>query len=299
VERLAAVLQTKLAAGTAGNLVPVRREGARPPVFLIAGVGGHTFAFHRFGRLLGPDQPAYGVNAIGVTGRTHCPDRFEEIAARYAEEIAAERPDGPVVLGGYSIGALVAFELALQLQAAGRAVGPLLVFDGPAPDYPRPRPLTQRLLIHLRILVTGRGVNRWTYLRERMGNLKIRLLQAAGLLTWGAPEVEGMDSLPQAALKQVWAALLTARDRYRPGRRKFDGRVLLFKAAMPAAWTKVVHDDPLLGWDRWATGPVESHLVPGGHLEVFSPGNLAPLAEKLRERLTALLPGEGGPAAAR
>jgi thioesterase domain-containing protein len=264
-------------------------------VFLIAGVGGHVFAFHRFGRLLGPDQPAYGVNAIGVTGAARCPDRFEEIAARYAEEIAAERPDGTVVLGGYSIGALVAFELALQLQAAGRAVGPLLVFDGPAPDYPRPRPLLRRLLIHLRTVATGRGVNRWTYLRERLGNLKVRLLQATGLLTWGAPEVEGMESLPQHALKHVWASLLTARARYRPGRRKFDGRVILFKAAEAAAWTKSVHDDPVLGWERWTTGPVETHLVPGGHLDVFSPGNLAPLAATLGGRLAELLPGGKAP----
>jgi thioesterase domain-containing protein/acyl carrier protein len=294
VEQLAAILQKKLVAGTAGNLVPVRREGIRPPVFLIAGVGGHVFAFHRFGRLLGPDQPAYGVNAIGVSGAARCPERFEEIAARYAEEIAAERPDGPVVLGGYSIGALVAFELAVQLQAAGRPVGPLVVFDGPAPDYPRPRPLPHRLLIHFRTLATGGDTRRLTYLRERLGNLKIRLLQATGLLTWGAPEVEGMDSLPQDALKHVWASLVTARAQYRPGRRKFDGRVVLFKAASPAAWTKAVHDDPLLGWDRWATGPVETHLVPGGHLDVFSPANLAPLAVTLRERLAALMPVDRG-----
>ena len=104
VETLAAVLQRKLEAGTAGSLVPLREEGSRPPVFLIAGIGGHVFTFHKFGRLLGPDQPAYGVKAIGVDGAARTPDRIEDIAARYAEEITAERPDGPIVLGGYSIG---------------------------------------------------------------------------------------------------------------------------------------------------------------------------------------------------
>jgi thioesterase domain-containing protein len=123
------------------------------------------------------------------------------------------------------------------------------------------------------------------------------MLQAAGLLEWGAPDVEGMDPLPQDALKRVWASLLKARDRYRPSR-KFDGPVLLFKAATTAAWTRVVYDDPLLGWERWATGPVEVHPVPGGHLDVFSLGNLAPLAAALRERLEALVPADGGLAAA-
>jgi thioesterase domain-containing protein len=228
-----------------------------------------------------------------VDGSADAPDRFEDIAARYAEEIAAERPDGPVVLGGYSIGALVAFELALQLRAAGRAVGPLVVFDGAAPDYPRPKPLPQRLLVHLRTLATGRGADRWTYLRQRLGQLKIRLLQAAGLLAWGAPAIEGMEPLPQDALKRVWVSLLTAKARYRP-RRRFDGPVLLFKATATEAWMAAAHDDPMLGWERWTTGPVEVHPVPGGHLDVFSPANLAPLAATLRDRLAALMPGEGG-----
>ena len=167
VEKLAAVLKKKLDVATAGSLVPVREGGGRPPVFLFAGVGGHVFTFYRFGRLLGPDQPAYGVKAIGVDGSAESPGSFEEIAARYAAEIAAARPDGPVVLGGYSIGALVAFELALQLQAAGRPVGPLIVFDGAAPDFPRLKPFPRRLLTHLDVLINGRGFRRWTYVRRQ------------------------------------------------------------------------------------------------------------------------------------
>ncbi|HEX4588911.1 MAG TPA: thioesterase domain-containing protein, partial [Gemmataceae bacterium] len=187
--------------------------------------------------------------------------------------------------------ALVAFELALQLQAAGRPVGPLVVFDGAAPDYPRLRPLPLRLITHLRTIATGRGVDRWDYLRQRLGQLKQRVLRATGLSAWGAPTIEGMDPLPQDALKRVWVSLHTAHARYRP-RRRFDGTVLLFKASAKEAWTAAAYDDPLLGWERWATGPVEMHPVPGGHLEVFGPENLAPLAAKLRDRLAELMPAE-------
>jgi amino acid adenylation domain-containing protein len=297
VEKLAAVLQKQLETGTAGSLVALREEGRRPPVFLIAGVGGHVFTFHKFGRLLGPDQPAYGVKAIGVDGSTPSPDRFEEIAARYAEEIAAERPDGPVILGGYSIGGLIAFELALQLQAAGRPVGPLVLFDAAAPDYPRLRPLPQRLYAHLRALVTTSGADRRTYLWQRLGQLKLRLMRATGMMSWGAPTIEGMDPLPQDALRRVWVSLHTAQARYRP-RGRFRGGALLFKAAGREAWTAAAYDDPLLGWERWLTGGIELLPVPGGHLEMFSPANLAPLAATLRERLAALMPVEEGVAAA-
>jgi amino acid adenylation domain-containing protein len=291
VEKFAAVLQKKLEIGTAGDLVPLREDGHRPPLFLIAGIGGHVFTFHKFARLLGPDQPSYGVKAIGVDGSARTPDRIEDIAARYAEEIIEERPDGPVVLGGYSIGALVAFELALQLQAAGRQVGPLVVFDAAAPGYPRPKPLPRRLLIHLATLVTGHGVSRRAYFRERLTKTKHRLLRAAGLMSWTAPTIEGLDALPQETLKQVWLSLQAAHARYRP-RRRFDGPVLLFKATAKEAWTAAVHEDPLFGWARWTTSGVETHFVPGGHLDMFHAANLAPLAATLRERLTALMPAE-------
>jgi amino acid adenylation domain-containing protein len=297
VEKLAAVLQKKLETGSAGSLVPLHEAGHRPPLFLIAGIGGHVFTFHKFARLLGPDQPAYGVKAIGVDGSDRTPDRIEDIAARYVKEIVDERPDGPIVLGGYSIGALVAFELALQLQAAGRPVGPLVVFDSAAPGYPRPKPLPSRLLIHVSTMITGRGVDRAAYFRERLQSIRRRFLKAAGLISLSAPRIEGLDALPQDALRQVWLSLQKALDRYRP-RGQFEGPVLLFKATATEAWRAAVYEDPLLGWERWATGRVEPHPIPGGHLEMFSPANLAPLATTLRERLTALMPAEQAIAAA-
>ena len=43
--------------------------------------GGHVFAFHKFARLLGHDQPVFGVKAIGVDGSRKPPETVEEIAA--------------------------------------------------------------------------------------------------------------------------------------------------------------------------------------------------------------------------
>ena len=284
--KLAAVIQRHLEAGSGGCLVPLREEGSRPPVFLIAGVGGHVFTFHKFARLLGPDQPAYGLKAIGVDGAEPPPDRVEAIAARYEAEIARRHPKGPVVLGGYSVGGLIAFELALRFRARGRPVDLLVLFDVTAPGYPRPLPMPGRLFVHLRNVIRGLGTGRATYLRERLTNLKERVLDRLGLTVLNAPTIAGVDALPQGSLKRVWAALRTARHYYQP-RGRFDGRALLVKAAEPYTWAATVLDDPLLGWGRWIAGPVEVATVPGGHLEVFREGNLPLLAGELRRRLDA------------
>src|SRR5262249_45979617 len=156
------------------------------------------------------DQPAYGVKAIGIDGSARTPDRFEAIAARYVEEVVAERPDGPIVLGGYSVGALVALELALQLQERGREVGPLVVFDMTAPGSPGRRPLLRLVALHAANLVRGGDRGRLAYLRDRWNNVSLRVLSWFGLGVLAAPEIEGVGTLPQQTLKRVWAALQKA-----------------------------------------------------------------------------------------
>jgi thioesterase domain-containing protein len=285
VEALAAAVQRRMEAGEERCLVPLREEGAEPPLFLIAGVGGHVFTFHKFARLLGDDRPAYGVKAIGADGREEPPDRVEAIAARYVEEIEEERPHGPVVLGGYSVGALIAYEAAVQLQARGRDVGPVAVFDMVAPGYPRPMAWPRRMAIHLRNLLTGRA--KAAYLRQRFANLREKVLRRLGLGRLAAPPVvEWVDSLPQEALRKVWAALRTAQTHYRPLRR-FDGPVLLLKAAVGPDWPGAVFDDPLMGWGRWAD-KVRVTELPGTHLELFRDANLQPMADALRRQLADL-----------
>ena len=54
--------------------------------------------------------------------------------------ILAERPDGPYLIGGYSIGGRIALELALRLQKRGKQVPALIIFDEFAPGSPRPLP---------------------------------------------------------------------------------------------------------------------------------------------------------------
>src|SRR5262249_32740987 len=67
IRDLGGVIQRKLELG-GGVVVPLNEAGSAPPLFLIAGAGGHVFAFHKFARMLGPEVPVYGMKAIGVDG---------------------------------------------------------------------------------------------------------------------------------------------------------------------------------------------------------------------------------------
>ena len=284
MEKLAAVLTHQLEAGTDSSIVPLHEAGTRPPLFMIAGVGGHVFTFHKFARLMGADQPVYGVKAIGVDGVHTPPDSIEAMAAHYVQEITTLRPHGPYMLAGFSIGAIVAYELAVQLQSLGHEVGALIVFDMFAPGYPRKLPRLQRLWMHLRTFL-GLGLRaKKAYVRERLGKLKVRVRHWMGQDIRNAPEIKGVEGLSTETLKQVWLALVSAQRKYRP-QQQFDGKVVLVKAENTFDWPATKLDDPLFGWGQWARGGVATQTVPGSHLEIFHDTNIRRVAEAVQESL--------------
>jgi thioesterase domain-containing protein len=289
IEKLAEVLERNLESGTDSSIVPLQEGGTRPPLFMIAGVGGHVFTFHKFARLIGGDQPVYGVKAIGVDGAREPPDSFEAIAAEYVKEITALRPQGPYILSGYSLGAVVAYELALQLRARGYKVPAVVAFDMYAPGYPPKLPFARRMLEHAREFGRLGWAEKKSYLAERFRNVKVRVLWKLGMRTAQAPVIEGVGALPQTALKKVWVALNEARGRYWPSG-KFDGKIVLFKATEGFRWAATSFDDPMLGWGAW-TGDVKVHAIPGGHFDMFSDANIGLVAAKLRESLAQAVQG--------
>ena len=83
IRGLGNAIQTQLELGRGGVLVPLQTKGDHPPLFLIAGAGGHVFAFHKFAHLLRPQFNLHGMKAIGVDGTEPPMESIDEIAALY------------------------------------------------------------------------------------------------------------------------------------------------------------------------------------------------------------------------
>jgi thioesterase domain-containing protein len=47
-----------------------------------------------------------------------------------------------------------------------------------------------------------------------------------------------------------------------------------------------------MGWQRWTTGPVEAHPLPGAHLEVFEPQHIHRVAEAMSACIRAAVAEE-------
>jgi thioesterase domain-containing protein len=127
IESLARELRQKKKAKGDSALVLFRNGGSRPPLFLHGG----SFELSRY---LGEDQPCYGLRPHGQDGR-RAPTTVEEMAADYLRQIRGVQPQGPYLIGGFSFGGLVAYEMAQQLRQSGQEVGLLVLIDPTPPRY--------------------------------------------------------------------------------------------------------------------------------------------------------------------
>ena len=263
------------------HLVTLKAGGTRAPVVLIAGIGGFGFVFQGLASKLADNQPVHVLHAVGAEDALEGTDHsIEEVASIYEGQVQAACPSGPIILGGYSFGILVALELALRLEQAGREVPLLVSFDGFAPGFPRILPVTARARAHFQQFVRRGPRARYEYLLERLTKLKEKFEGRVDEI-FTPPDV--LDEETDKRLRDVAAGLWAARDRYTPARRA-NSDVLLLKASVPFDWSGS-WTDRLYGWRGFVNGRIECTTIPGAHLQLFRPENDAHMARALTIKL--------------
>ncbi len=112
-------------------LVPLRRSGSRPPLFLTHGAKGQAFVSPHFLKILGDNQPVYAFQATGLDRNRRLRNSIGEMASEYLRALRAVQSKGPYFLGSICVGSVVTLEMARQAVSHGDAVGPLLLIDPP------------------------------------------------------------------------------------------------------------------------------------------------------------------------
>jgi thioesterase domain-containing protein len=114
-------------AGTA--IAPLNVDGDRIPIYWVHSVTGVGTDAIRLARFLGPQQPFYSIRAPSSNRTASFASSVESMASYYTKEIIQFQPQGPLIIGGWSAGVVVALEMARQLKAAGRDVRHLVAVD--------------------------------------------------------------------------------------------------------------------------------------------------------------------------
>jgi amino acid adenylation domain-containing protein len=131
--QLAAKLAPEARAPRWDNLVPLKTDGTRPPLFVVAAGDGNIVGFGPLARRLSAEQPLYALQPSGLDGRRPLDEGIEAMAERYLAALRATQPHGPYLLAGRCNGATVAYEMAQRLRAEGEDVPLLAALDSDPP----------------------------------------------------------------------------------------------------------------------------------------------------------------------
>ncbi|MFD1810849.1 amino acid adenylation domain-containing protein [Rhodococcus gannanensis] len=113
-----------------GTLVPLGGRPDAAPLFCVHPISGMSWCYAGLATHL-PDAAVHGVQA---TALQPLPGTLTGFARRYVERLRSVQPEGPYRLLGWSVGGVVAHEMAVQLQEAGHEVSVLILLDSYSAD---------------------------------------------------------------------------------------------------------------------------------------------------------------------
>jgi len=270
------------------SLIPIQPAGSRPPFFCVHALGGTVLEYYDLARHLGPQQPFFGFQSLGVDGRHEPQMRIEDMAAHYIKEMREIQPAGPYYIGGRSMGGTIAFEMACQLERMGEKIALLALLD----TYPSG---------YVKLLLGAESMSSKVNLfvkRMRTHHSNVSLLAWRGKFVYAAEKVQYLPAKIKAALwrsayhlfhsfgRRLPRSLANVKEFNTMARLNyvptvFGGKVTLFWASGDLRGSF----DLVEGWRELAGGGMEIHEVSGNHLNLIKEPYVTELAAKLSECL--------------
>jgi iterative type I PKS product template protein len=271
------------------TLLQGRPKSSKTPIYMIADGTGTVASFIHF-QPFKSKQTVYGVDSPYF----RCPSRMtsekvgiEGVAKLIVEALVKARPTGPLQIGGYSAGCLVAFEVSRQLAAAGRSVEGLLLIDMCCPRSRVTEPEALLAEDEFSYAVFQEAVTRDS-LWSSLGSSRAHFRAFFVAMNQFTPETMTTAERP-AKTVIIWSERGLVN-------RVSNDPVLMQKLADQGVPTKPYPgflEDPKLGtfaclvpdkggnenlgsngWERYTNGEVMALSVAGDHFELMMPGHV-------------------------
>ena len=253
-------------------LLQGRPVPGKPALFLLPDGAGSLFSYINL-----PALPS-GVAVYGLDSPFHSKPEdytipFEEVASIYIEEIRSLQPQGPYMLGGWSLGGIHAYETAFQLIQQGETITNLIMIDSPCPGTLPPLPSPTLNLLEKAGIFQGLSSSSGPISeRTRLHFLAcVRALESYTINRIPAGKGPGKVTV-------IWAkdGLLTGTDQTiddvfgAPAGDDDDPRVKDMEKAKQWLSGKRTSFGPS-GWDELTGTEVECHAVGGNHFSMMFP----------------------------
>ncbi|WP_257165475.1 amino acid adenylation domain-containing protein [Bradyrhizobium sp. SRS-191] len=248
------------------QVLPFRRDGDAPPLFLVHPAIGTSLGYGALAEALPKHWPVFGLEAPAAEQAKH----LARLAASYVALVRRVAPHGPYRVGGWSLGGAIAFEMARQLEAAGESVQLVLIDAG--------LPWRGGKLSPLRAGALALGLG-----RELLRSAPRSRADITDLARLAGDRHTGIASVVIGLARELvsrwpcFAALSRAWLNYEPSR--YCGSTLIVRASVDG---EIAPDDPLVA-------TVSPHLALAPRIEVVRAAHLTLLGRKSVAALAAAI----------
>lgn len=295
IEGLAALLREQSNSDLYTPLVAIQPYGKKQTLFFIHPGGGGVLCYYNLSKYLGTDQPFYGLeegNILEAKGLSS----VENLATNYINAIKTVQPEGPYLLGGWSFGGLVAFEMAQQLQRQNQEVHWLALLDT------LPTHIASKLVTTDAATILARFAREEAQKKGKNVSLSIDALRDLVLEEQLKYTFEAMRQaeLVLSEFESLWIrrfllstskARAAAIENYRP--QIYTGKITLFRAQEGNPEDLLYASEPLdleyyqpsYGWNNLSSRPIDVYYVPGTHATMVYEPHVQTLAEQIKKSL--------------
>jgi thioesterase domain-containing protein len=265
------------------RVTPIQSRGSDPRIYLIHDLLGDVDCYRALASALGPDQPVYALRSFSSDLQGF--HSIEKMATSYLTDLRAFDPTGPYILGGFSFGGAVAFEMARQLEEMGEEPILVVMIDAwIAAAGCKLRSREQFSILWKKTkeqgisYLTSKVLLKCIYWAHRARHLFLNL---AGRICHGLrlepPARVRLALLEKANRRILWA--------YLP--RVYRGRVLLAACSRTLDFLSK-RGSRFFGWEVLAGEQLEIHAVDAEHMSIMTEPSICEVAQRIKEKLAAL-----------
>ncbi|MCP5102232.1 MAG: amino acid adenylation domain-containing protein [bacterium] len=251
-------------------MIKLNHGGNGKNLFIIHPKHGMIYQYKELARLLEDRYNIFGIQAAGLVSDTPLPQTMEEMFLDYKAQIKAVQSEGPYLIAGYCLGAVLAYEIAREFEDEGSEIEQLIIFDMQAflPDSHirklRAREFASKMVLKVPFISSNREKS-----NAEIGDIH-------------SPELPKNHSLSIDTKKRKKAVEQNNQilpGTYRP-RRIINSPVLLFKAE------ETKHPRlTLKHWQKLTRGDVTFIQIPGNHDIIFETPYVEEAARILKSKL--------------
>jgi thioesterase domain-containing protein len=250
-------------------------------MFLVHPAGGSVLCYRHLAARL--ERPVAAFEALVGDGGPHADSSVEDLAAAYAQALTQAHPEGPLLLGGWSSGGPIAFELAAQLRRAGRDVLGLVVIDSPAPAEVGTADDGQLFAWFIEDLdlppAALHHALAWAAQAELAGSTHASRLDALARALAQTGHALPLETDALVGVYHCFDTVVRATARYRAP--TLDVPLLVLRAGRGSVTEFARHpdaDEPGWGWHRHTPFELHAHRLDATHQTLLTPDNAAQCA---------------------